>query len=73
MQTVWTRISCTRKSEPQKTTTHGLSSFQIEQQLKDIGFDDVLICPNWFFAQALMKKNPNEMKIIYDYQKVSAP
>lgn len=61
------------KAEPQKTKSHGLFASQIESQLKQLGFDDIVICPNWFFAQSSLKNDPSSMKIIDKYLKDLGP
>ena len=61
------------KAEPQKTKSHGLFASQVESQLKELGFDNILICPNWFFAQGSLKNDPSHMKIIDEYLKGLGP
>lgn len=61
------------KAEPQKTKSYGLLASQIKSQLQRLGFVDITICPNWFFAQSSLKNDPSSMKIIDEYLKQLGP
>lgn len=61
------------QAEPQKTNNTGIDINEIYALLKDQGFSQILICPNWFFGQAKYKIKPSEMHAIDRYLKSIGP
>ncbi|MCP9890255.1 class I SAM-dependent methyltransferase [Cyanobium sp. Aljojuca 7D2] len=62
-----------QQAEPQKTQHHGLMIDDTINQLKEVGFKRVLICPNWFFGQGLLKTNLEQMKVVDNFLKSLGP
>lgn len=54
-------------AEPQKTREFGLCPVQLTSLMKEAGFKQFTVVPNWFFRQAYYKNSPADLKVIEDY------
>ena len=60
-------------AEPQKTNSYGLKISNLQEELMKVGYKKVLVFPNWFIGQALIKSDPTKLDIIKDYLKMLGP
>ena len=56
-----------KKAEPLKTDGYGMTFEHIQAKLTETGFTKIVLCPNWFFGQANVKKDLNNLQIISEF------